>query len=487
MIGRGEQMKVRTYIEQHRRITSSRATSSTCARSARSSPSRSASRARAWEMTSRAARSRRTTASGTQPLRPRAARPADARGAARERGDQRDLDRRPRPLQLRRRLQRRPAAATRCVRARASEWVETDWETALAQAAEGLRGRGAGPRRAGERLEHARGALSARPHRARPRQRATSITACGSATSATRPPIRVFPSLGHAHRRRSTTLRGAAASSAANLRREVPILAHRVRKAARAGRQGRAAESGALRLSSFRSRRTCRRRRRDQVADLAAILRGRRGGCGRQRCRRTSRPRCDGAQVERRSIAHAAAALATGEQRAVWLGALALRHPRVRGPARARRRAGRRSPAPARRARRGRQCGRCLSRRRRAASRGGRQAGAQPGLTARRDAGSGRCKAYLLFGGVEPWVDAPDAETPRDAREGASSSSPSRRLRASSCAKSRTCCCRSGTFAETSGTYVNLEGRVAEPAGRGAAASASRAPAGRSCACSAIC
>ncbi len=39
MIGRGEHMAVRTYIEQHASTTSSPATSSTCARWARWSPS----------------------------------------------------------------------------------------------------------------------------------------------------------------------------------------------------------------------------------------------------------------------------------------------------------------------------------------------------------------------------------------------------------------------------------------------------------------
>ena len=60
-----------------------------------------------------------------QPVRPRAARAADARGAARERSHQRDLDRRPRPLQLRGYLQRRPAAARRCCAKAARGWRAT--------------------------------------------------------------------------------------------------------------------------------------------------------------------------------------------------------------------------------------------------------------------------------------------------------------------------------------------------------------------------
>ena len=92
---------------------------------------------------------------------PRAARAADARGAAAVRGDQRDLDRRSRPLQLRGHLQRGSAARAAGAAARRQ----------LARGGMGVgarRGRrgccarpGRGLGRAGASLEHARGAVSA--------------------------------------------------------------------------------------------------------------------------------------------------------------------------------------------------------------------------------------------------------------------------------------------------------------------------------------
>ena len=68
-------------------------------------------------------------------------------------------------------------------------------------------------------------------------------------------------------------------------------------------------------------------------------------------------------------------------------------------------------------------------------------------------------KAYLLFGGMEPWadalgVDAAKALRRRELRGRGHAVSPTRRS-----SRWRMCCCRSGTFAETSGTYVNLEGQ----------------------------
>ena len=74
-----------------------------------------------------------------QPLRPRAARPADARRAAHQRSHQRDLDRRSRSLQLRRRLQRRPPRGADGARGRASGSACT-WEVALETAAQGPEG-----------------------------------------------------------------------------------------------------------------------------------------------------------------------------------------------------------------------------------------------------------------------------------------------------------------------------------------------------------
>ena len=105
-IGRGENMEIGAYVERTVDHELSGNIIDLCPVGAlNSKPFRY--RARAWEMTQAragvAARRR-----GHEPLRPCAARPADARGAARERSHQRNLDRRPRPLQLRRHLQRRP-------------------------------------------------------------------------------------------------------------------------------------------------------------------------------------------------------------------------------------------------------------------------------------------------------------------------------------------------------------------------------------------
>ena len=81
-------------------------------------------------------------------------------------------------------------------------------------------------------LEHARGAVPARPHRARARDR--QHRSSPAAARFPRPGRRSgFPATGPAHRRgRQAAMR--CWSSASNLRREAPMLAHRVRKAARA-------------------------------------------------------------------------------------------------------------------------------------------------------------------------------------------------------------------------------------------------------------
>ena len=109
--GRGEHMEIGTFIEKQRRPRAVR-------QHHRPVPGRRAehqavplSRALLGDDRARArvaARLRRH-----EPVRPRAARPPDARRAADQRRDQRDLDRRPRPLLLRRHLFGRPAAASR--------------------------------------------------------------------------------------------------------------------------------------------------------------------------------------------------------------------------------------------------------------------------------------------------------------------------------------------------------------------------------------
>ena len=102
----------------------------------------------------------------------------------------------------------------------------------------------------------------------------------------------------------------------------------------------------------------------------------------------------------------AAEALVAGEKRAIWLGSLALRHPAyadIRALAAAHRRCHRRFvwSVGRRRKRRG-----CIPRRRGAASRSGWQSRlAKPGLNAL-EMVQKTLKAYVLFGGVEPWVDS---------------------------------------------------------------------------------
>ena len=124
-----------------------------------------------------------------------------------------------------------------------------------------------------------------------------------------------------------------------------------------------------------------------------------------QRRRRIWRSLVASAEVNtaHRSIA---AALKSGSKRAIWLGALALRHPAyadlraVAAGTRGRHR------AHAGRAGRRRQCRGRLSRGRVPHRDAGRhRVRARPGMNAR-DMLSAPLEAYLLFGGIEPWADA---------------------------------------------------------------------------------
>ena len=163
-----------------------------------------------------------------------------------ERGDQRDLDRRSRPLQLRGRLQRGSAAARRMVREATAAGARSTGRPRWRRRPRGCAARGAALGAAGAALQHARGAVSAGAPGAGPGQRATSTIDCAGAISATRPPMRVYPSLGMPIA--AIDQLDALLVIGSNLRREVPVLAHRVRKAALRGRAGQLPESGALRL-----------------------------------------------------------------------------------------------------------------------------------------------------------------------------------------------------------------------------------------------
>jgi NADH-quinone oxidoreductase subunit G len=238
-----------------------------------------------------------------------------------------------------------------------------------------------------------------------------------------------------------------------NLRREAPVLAHRVRKAARRGAKVAFLNPArydylfpvAAYLESAPGR---------QLTDLAAVY----AACldGAQPAKHLA-ALAAGAQpnVGHRAIA---AALKAGQKRAVWLGALALRH-----PAYADLRAVAAGLAAA--------TGATLA----TLAEGGNAAGAYlAGAVPHRDAGgipvaaagrharemlSSPHKAYLLFGGTEPWADAPlahaDALRTLQGADFIVAATPYADETLKSVAH---VLLPISTFAETSGTYVNFEG-----------------------------
>ena len=254
--------------------------------------------------------------------------------------------------------------------------------------------------------------------------------------------------------------------------REVPLLAHRVRKAARRGAQRRVPEPGRIRLPVPGGRRIWRRRRRAARASWRA--------CWRRHCERRRRTGGVAALLRRRRsptrTARIAAALTSGERRAIWLGALALRHPRLRRAARCWRAA------------LARVTGATLGE----LAEGGNAAGAYlagvlphraAGGAARASAGPAtraRCSTqplggYLLLG-RRALGRLRCSRARRRRCSGASfvvAVTPYRQRRRQ--VPVAHVLLPIGTFAETSGTYVNLEGRwqsfagAAQPRGRGAA------------------
>jgi len=331
-----------------------------------------------------------------------------------------------------------------------AQWLETEWEAALAQAAEALRrhapdlGVLASPSATLEELylagRIARG-LGAGNIDSRLRQRDFRDQSSDS----------LYPSLG---------LRIADVDSlqgllviGSNLRREMPILAHRVRKAAQRGAKVALMNPVAFPYH-FPIAASLESAPGHQIADLAAILRAAAEVAGATVPAHLAAV-VGGAKVEERHRA-AAAALASGERRAVWLGALALRHPGF---------ADLRALAAALAQVTGASLG--------VLAEGANAAGAYlagavphreaggiparaPGLTAA-DMLARPLKAYLLVGGVEPWVDAPESDAARALAQAALvvaiTPFASERLR-----ELAHVLLPAGTFAETSGTYVNLEG-----------------------------
>jgi NADH-quinone oxidoreductase subunit G len=331
-----------------------------------------------------------------------------------------------------------------------TEWVETDWETALTKVVEGLRPRAAdlgALASSTSTLEElyllgrlARG-LGSGNIDYRLRQRDFRDQDADPA----------YPSLGMPIAA-VDTLKGLLVIGS-NLRREVPILAHRVRKAALQGAKvitlGPAPTEYLFPVAVSMLSTPAK-----QVEDLAAILAAAAQAAGK------SVPAHLASIVQQAKVgdAHreAAAALGAGEKRAVWLGALALRHPAY---------ADLRALAAAIAEVTGASFG--------VVAEGGNAAGAYlAGAVPHREAGgksAGKTglsalemfqrtlKAYVLFGGVEPWVDSVDAESSRTLAKAefvvAITPFANDQLR-----EIAHVLLPIGTFAETSGTYVNLEG-----------------------------
>jgi NADH-quinone oxidoreductase subunit G len=337
------------------------------------------------------------------------------------------------------------------------EWVETDWETALGKAAEGLQSRAAALgvlASASSTLEElylagriARGLGSSNiDHRLRQRD---------LRDQASDP---VYPNLGMSIASIDTL--SSLLIIGSNLRREVPVLAHRVRKAARKGMK--VAIQNPIRfdykfpIASYQTSAPAQ-----QVADLAAILVVAAESAGKAVPENVASITRD-AQVADNHRA-VAAALATGEQRAIWLGALATRHPAF---------ADIRALAAALASVTGASFG--------VLAEGGNAAGAYlAGAVPHREAGGKpsqkpgfgaaemlhqTLKAYMLVGGVEPWADTLDPESTRalSKAEFVVALTP---FVNDSLRKVAHIILPIGTFAETSGTYVNMEGLWQSQAG----------------------
>jgi NADH-quinone oxidoreductase subunit G len=239
-----------------------------------------------------------------------------------------------------------------------------------------------------------------------------------------------------------------------NLRREAPVLAHRVRKAARRG--AKVAFLNPTRYDYlFPVAAYLESAPTAQLADLAAIY----SACldGGQPAKHLA-ALVAGAQV---NTAHRAiaAALKAGQKRAIWLGALAVRHPAY---------ADLRAVAAGLAAATGATLG--------VLAEGGNAAGAYlagavphrdpagirsaaPGRNAREMLSESQ-KAYLLFGGAEPWVDglAGHSQPTLKALGGAGFVVAATPYADETLKSIAHVLLPISTFAETSGTYVNLEG-----------------------------
>jgi NADH-quinone oxidoreductase subunit G len=340
---------------------------------------------------------------------------------------------------------------------KAAEWKQVDWETALKLVADKLReeaanlGVLASPSSTTEELyllgRVARGLGSSNiDHRLR--QRDFRDQAADPA----------YPTLGlpiaGVERLDSLLLIGT------NLRREAPMLAHRVRKAARRGAKvsfvNPARFDYLFPIAAYVESPAAR-----QVADLAAILVVvTEGGAGHVPAHLADTVRTAKVEDTHRAIA---TNLRSGEKRAVLLGALAARHSAY---------ADLRALGAAIAQATGASFG--------VLAEGGNAAGAYiAGAVPHREAG-GRAiansglsatemlrkplGAYVLFGGVEPWVDALDHNAARTLPAAgfvvAITPFENEQLR-----EVAHVMLPIGTFVETSGTFVNLEGKWQSYAG----------------------
>ena len=341
--------------------------------------------------------------------------------------------------------------ATPMVRDAAGNWVAADWPAALAATVAGLRKHGASLATLASatstseelyllgRLTRALGSQNI-DHRLRQRDFRDQDS------------DGAFPSLGMAIA--DIDKLDALLVVGSNLRREVPILAHRVRKAARRG--ARVAFVNPARFPyQFPVAAYCESSPAQHVTDLAAVL----AACA-ETAGRSVPEHLSGivGSVQVRDMHRAAAsALATGERKAVWLGALALRSPVY---------ADLRAVAAGIAELTGASLG--------VLAEGGNAAGAYlAGAVPHREAGAkplsnpglpaGRMlseplKALVLFGGVEPWVDALDSSEVLRTLTAADLIVAITPYASEQLKQIAHVLLPIGTFAETSGTFVNLEG-----------------------------
>jgi NADH-quinone oxidoreductase subunit G len=245
-----------------------------------------------------------------------------------------------------------------------------------------------------------------------------------------------------------------------NLRREAPILAHRVRKAAQSG-AAVVMLNPARFAYQFPVKAYLACAAADMVAELAALVGAAAGAAGKAVPAHLAR--AVGAATQTDAHRAAAQALLAGERRAIWLGALAARHSAF---------ADLRALAAALAELTGATLGRLTEG---ANAAGAYLAGAvphrAPGGKALATSGLDAAqmlaeplKAYVLLGGIEPSLDTLDAHSVRTLAkaEFVVAMTP---FASAELERSAHVLLPIGTFAETSGSYVNCEGLWQSQAG----------------------